>query len=63
MAGDLEKILVVGCGTCVAVCMAGGEKEVELLAAHLRMKSKLDRRVRVIDEITVARQCDMEYLD
>lgn len=63
MAGDLEKILVVGCGTCVAVCMAGGEKEVELLAAHLRMKSKLDGWVRVIDEITVARQCDMEYLD
>ena len=63
MAGDFEKILVAGCGTCVAVCMAGGEKEVELLAAQLRMKAKLEGRVRVVDEITITRQCDTEYLD
>ena len=63
MIDGFEKILVVGCGTCVAVCMAGGEKEVELLAAELRMKGKLDGKQRTIDEITVTRQCDMEYLE
>ncbi len=63
MLEGFEKVLIVGCGTCVAVCMSGGEKEVETLAAQLRMKAKLNGKPRVIDEITITRQCDKEYLD
>jgi ferredoxin len=63
LLGDAQKVLVAGCGTCVTVCFAGGEKEVGILASELRMKSKLDRHPMEVDEVTVQRQCEWEYID
>ncbi len=58
-----NKILIVGCGTCVAECASGGEKEVALLASALRMDAKKEGRDVEVREITLDRQCVYEFID
>jgi len=60
---DYKKVLTAGCGTCVAVCLAGGEKEVSILNSELDMARKLDENPIELGAITVERQCDREYLE
>jgi ferredoxin len=63
MLGEAEKVLVVGCGTCVTVCFAGGAREAAITAASLRMATKLDGHSKAVTDVTVQRQCEWEYLD
>ena len=63
MLKGYKKVLNVGCGTCVAVCLTGGEKEVDVLNAELDMARKLDENPIELGAITVERQCDREYLE
>ena len=60
---DYKKVLVAGCGTCVAVCLAGGEKEVDVLNTELDMARKLDNNPLETGTVTIERQCDVEYLE
>ncbi len=63
MLQGYKKVLNVGCGTCVSVCLAGGEKEVSVLNAEIDMARKLADDPITIDGITIERQCDREYLE
>ncbi len=61
--GDHKNVLILGCNECVTVCEAGGKKEVGILASALRMYFLKEGKDVKIDEITLERQCDHEYLE
>jgi ferredoxin len=63
LVGNAETVLVVGCGTCVTVCFAGGAREAAIIASSLRMATRLDGAKTEITDVTVQRQCEWEYLD
>lgn len=63
MLKNYKKILVVGCGTCMAVCLSGGKKQVELLASALRISKKMDGVEVIVGERTISRQCEPKFVD
>ena len=64
MVKDHKRILVVGCGTCVTVCLAGGERETGIIGSALRMSLKLAGREKaVVHECTIERQCEDAFID
>jgi ferredoxin len=64
MIQNHERVLLVGCGTCVTVCLAGGEREAGILGSALRMALRLNGREKVIiDEVTIERQCEDAFID
>jgi ferredoxin len=63
MIEPFDKIALIGCKGCVAVCAAGGEKEVGILASAIRLARKKDGRDIEVKEVTLERQCDPEYIE
>ena len=63
MLADYEKILVLGCGTCVTVCLSGGERQVELLSSAIKMARKIEGKDITVGEKTIMRQCDPEFIE
>lgn len=63
MVGDHRKILVIGCDTCVTVCLSGGAKEVAILASALRLAFRVQGKQVEVNETTIERQCEIEFVD
>jgi ferredoxin len=64
MITPYERVLILGCGTCMTVCDAGGEREVSFLHSALRLaQSKSGNGVHTFWEYTLKRQCDPEFLE
>jgi ferredoxin len=64
MIQDHQRVLLVGCGTCVTVCLAGGERETGILGAAVRMSLRLAGRGSVVvDECVIERQCEDAFID
>jgi len=63
MIGESHTVLLAGCATCVADCMAGGEREVGILAAALRIALKQQGKDVEVLETTVERQCEREFVE
>ena len=56
-----RKLLIVGCNTCVAICLAGGEKEVAVMGSALHLALRNTNPAIVITQRSVERQCEEEF--
>lgn len=63
MVKNYNKIMIVGCKGCVTVCNVGGIKEVGILASILKIARNKEGHPLDIEEKTLERQCDPEYVD
>ena len=63
MIDGYENILMVGCKGCVTVCNAGGKNEVAILSAALRIARQKQKKPVKIDEMTIDRQCEPEFIE
>ncbi len=63
MISGIKKLLILGCRGCVAVCSAGGDKEVNIMVEAITLGKKLKGETIEIDQDVLVRQCDPEYLE
>jgi ferredoxin len=61
MLAGRGRVLILACGSCVTVCLTGGERQADMLASQLRLAAKKDGRESFsVDVACITRQCDRE---
>ena len=63
MLAGRKKVLVLGCGGCVTVCLTGGERQAEMLASQLNLAAKAKGEAMQADFDSITRQCEKEFFD
>ena len=62
-----KQVLVLGCGSCVAVCLSGGEREAEQLSRELAQMRHYQSAPPKFEVDSILRQCErdlvLEYQD
>lgn len=63
MIAGYPRVLIVGCGGCTSVCLAGGQQEALALADELHAHARGLPVRRQCDTLVVERQCNPEFLE
>jgi hypothetical protein len=58
-----KRVLLVGCNTCAAVALAGGELEVDTLTQTLRLAASREGTGATFEGTVVQRQCEPEFIE
>ncbi|MCY2925405.1 MAG: methylenetetrahydrofolate reductase C-terminal domain-containing protein [Planctomycetota bacterium] len=61
MLAPYKRVLALGCGGCVTVCLTGGEKNAELLATQLNLAAGTSGAGPKVEFDCITRQCEKEF--
>jgi ferredoxin len=61
LLGHRGKVLVVGCGGCTSICLAGGQREVRDLCAEIDGAVRTKGGAITLHEHTIERQCNANF--